>query len=162
MKPELILVYNANATVFAVTVDFFHKLFSPQTYQCNLCRVTYGPVTIKKEWKQFLDSLSYTVVFYHKDQFVRDVPGSGVETFPVILTREAGVLSVLVSTDEINQVSTIDELKLLLIQKLQGGSINREVLQKQLEGMKETMTPAAYTAAKERLAAGDLQAVQQR
>ncbi|MBP9686906.1 MAG: hypothetical protein KBD66_03870 [Candidatus Doudnabacteria bacterium] len=151
MKPELILVYNANATVFAVTVDFFHKLFSPQTYQCNLCRVTYGPVTIKKEWKEFLNDLSYTVTFYHKDQFAQAIPGSGIETFPIILTREAGVLSVLVTTEEINQISTVEELKLLLIQKLQGGSVNREVLQKQLEDMKDTMTPAAYETAKERL-----------
>ncbi len=116
--PELILVYNANATVFAVTADFFHKLFSPNTYQCNLCRVTYGPISMKSEWRQYLDSLPYKVEFYHKDQFIRLLPDYPAGTFPVIFIRSGGVLSELMTTKEINSISTVEELKEKLSTKL--------------------------------------------
>lgn len=116
--PELILVYNANATVFAVTADFFHKLFSPETYQCNLCRVTYGPIAMKSEWKQYLDSLPYKVEFYHKDQFMQLSSGYSAGTFPVIFVRSSGAYNVLMPTDEINSISTVEELKEKLSTKL--------------------------------------------
>lgn len=115
---ELILVYNANATVFAVTADFFHKLFSPETYQCNLCRVTYGPIAMKKEWREYLDGLPYKILFYHKDQFMRLSPDYQSQTFPVIFIRAEGKYTVLMSTDEINSISTVDELKEKLASKL--------------------------------------------
>ncbi len=117
-QPELIFVYNANATVFSVAVDFFHKLFAPATYQCNLCRVTYGPFTMRQEWKQFLDDLPYMIKFYHKDQFSRVVPEAINMTFPAIFIRANGVLRVLISSTEVNRISTVAELKSALSAKL--------------------------------------------
>lgn len=116
--PELLFVYNANATVYAVTIDFFHKLFSPETYQCNLCRVTYGPVSMKREWKEFLASLPYNILFYHKDQFSRVFPEAFNMTFPVVFIRKEGTLSTVMQTDEINRISTVEELKQALVDKL--------------------------------------------
>ena len=41
MNPErLILVYNADNGLFNAVTDWSHKFFSPQTYQCSLCRYT--------------------------------------------------------------------------------------------------------------------------
>ncbi len=113
-QAELIFVYNANATVFAVTIDFFHKLLSPDTYQCNLCRVTYGPVTMKNEWKTYLASLPFRISFFHKDEFMRLYPDYLGSAFPAVFIRESGKLMSLMTADEINRISTVEELKAVL------------------------------------------------
>ena len=52
----LIFVYNANSSVFSQITDYVHKITSPQTYQCNLFKLTYDNLGMKKEWKTFIQS----------------------------------------------------------------------------------------------------------
>ncbi|MGI8952546.1 MAG: hypothetical protein ACR2FN_13295 [Chitinophagaceae bacterium] len=49
----LIFVYNADADLFSTLTDFAHKILSPSTYQCKLCALTYGNISMKQEWKFF-------------------------------------------------------------------------------------------------------------
>ena len=41
-KTENYFVYNADGDVFSLVGDFAHKIFSPKTYNCNLCAITHG------------------------------------------------------------------------------------------------------------------------
>jgi len=52
-KDKIIFVYNADSSVFAQVSDAVKKIVAPGTYQCNLCRITYGAVSMKDEWKTF-------------------------------------------------------------------------------------------------------------
>ena len=56
-RREVIFVYNVDLTLFALVSDFVHRLTSPETYPCRLCDLTYDRVTMKRDWKRFIDSL---------------------------------------------------------------------------------------------------------
>ena len=56
-KAGLVFVYNADSGLFNAVSDAAHKIFSPRTYQCNLCALTHSAIGMRREWKQFLDSL---------------------------------------------------------------------------------------------------------
>lgn len=108
---ELILVYNADSTLFAAASDFVKKLTNPDEYECNLCKVTYGASTMKSPWKAYLDSLPCKVSFYHRDDFRRSFPDETSVSFPSILVRTTdGALHELVPASSINTAKTVDEL----------------------------------------------------
>lgn len=46
-----------------------HKVFPPKTYACNLCGITYGALSVKKEWAQFIEKLPLETEFLHRDEF---------------------------------------------------------------------------------------------
>ncbi|MDE3183394.1 MAG: hypothetical protein KGM16_08250 [Bacteroidota bacterium] len=68
-EQKLLFVYNAGSDFFSSLTDMAHKTFSPSTYQCHLCTLTFGKFSIKKEWKSFIDSLAIKSVFLYKNQF---------------------------------------------------------------------------------------------
>jgi hypothetical protein len=39
---KLLFVYNADSGLFNSIAEAAHKIVSPQTYRCDLCRITYG------------------------------------------------------------------------------------------------------------------------
>ena len=54
--PGLVFVYNARSGLFNALSDAAHKIFSPGTYQCNLCALTHTALGMRGEWRKFLDS----------------------------------------------------------------------------------------------------------
>jgi len=61
---KIIFVYNANSGFFSSLKDTIHKTISPDTYQCNLCQVTFGAFNMKDEWKEFIEKLPYEIDFF--------------------------------------------------------------------------------------------------
>jgi len=72
---QLVFVYNARSGMAAALFDSAHKLVSPQTYQCQLCALTYGLARPKREWVRFLKQLSPPPQFLHRDEFLARHPG---------------------------------------------------------------------------------------
>lgn len=64
---KLIFVYNASATNEGSLLASAHKFFSPNSYQCDLCSLTFGVFTENRHWKAFRKSLNLEMVFLHKD-----------------------------------------------------------------------------------------------
>ncbi len=87
-QPKLLFVYNANSTLFAQVTDFVHKAVSPETYQCNLCRITYGNLEMKKQWQEFIQSLTLPVQFFHKDELKKYPELALVELPAVFIVNE--------------------------------------------------------------------------
>lgn len=114
MDKQLLFVYNAQSSVMAQLTDYIHKTVSPKTYGCNLCGLTYGAAGMKNEWKQFLDSLPLKAQFLHKDEFLKEYPGKENITFPVAFIKENDTLVNLITTEEINQQQSLDDLKALV------------------------------------------------
>jgi 3'-phosphoadenosine 5'-phosphosulfate sulfotransferase (PAPS reductase)/FAD synthetase len=109
MSNELVFVYNANSGKLNAMLDSMHKIISPATYACNLCRITYGTFTELPEWKQFRESFEGTMTFLHIDEFERDHPPA--DGYPVIFEREAdGTLTTLADASLINGMRDIQEL----------------------------------------------------
>ena len=118
IKDKIIFVYNADSSVFAQVSDALKKVTSPDTYQCNLCRITYGAVSMKDEWKMFLDTLPFEKEFLHRDEFGKKYPELESTKLPTIFISQNNTLNLLVSADEINIQKNIKDLKELPIGRI--------------------------------------------
>lgn len=103
MNPErLILVYNADNGFFNAVTDWSHKFFSPATYQCNLCRFTFGLTGMLVPWKNYLELLPFPVTFLHRDEFRAVFPQYATLPLPVILAEKSGRAEILLSAEDIH------------------------------------------------------------
>lgn len=107
-QPKLLFIYNANSGKRHALLDSLHKVFSPKTYDCNLCDITYGLFTENRVWKKFRKGSDQEMVFLHKDEFAKKYASKfGYKfDFPVVLLEGAQGLEVLISTEELNQLKT--------------------------------------------------------
>ncbi|HEX8178045.1 MAG TPA: hypothetical protein VF525_00740 [Pyrinomonadaceae bacterium] len=115
-KPTLVFVYNADGGIFNTFTDVAHKIFSPQTYPCNLCALTHTLTGMRKEWRQFLDSLDRSLEFLHANELsarygVANVP------LPAIFKKDGEGVELLVGADSINKCRTMADLKNLILNR---------------------------------------------
>ena len=69
---RLIFVYNADSGLGNAMLDSMHKIVSPQTYDCQLCALTFGVFTEKEQWKNFRETSEISMEFLHKDEITSD------------------------------------------------------------------------------------------
>lgn len=119
---RLIFVYNADSSMEHQVFDFLHKAISPSTYQCSLCSLTYGTFSMRKEWRQYIDSLPLPVEFLYKNQFKRYYKGYQ-EGFPAVLLLQGKDLRILVSAAEMKNTD-LSGLKELLSERMQQQQIH--------------------------------------
>ena len=84
---QLIFVYNADAGPLHTALDIAHKLFSPATYRCDLCKLTHGLLRERETWQQFRASSGDELRFFHRDEFEREYPER--YRYPVVLEEGA-------------------------------------------------------------------------
>lgn len=91
-----------------MVLDSMHKVFSPQTYDCKLCDITFGVVSENRTWKRFRQESDLKMRFLHKDEFSKKYKSKfGYKfTFPIVLFEGENGLEVLISTEELNQLKT--------------------------------------------------------
>ena len=117
-KDKLIFVYNADSSVFSQVSDAVKKIVTPSKYECNLCMVTYGAISMKDEWREFLDALPFEKEFLHRDEFHKQHPELKSTKLPTIFISQNNTLNPLVSADEIILQKNIKDLKELLIGRI--------------------------------------------
>lgn len=101
---RIILVYNADSGLFNAVTAWSHKLISPQTYRCSLCRYTFGLTGILISWKNFLQMLPFSAEFLHRDEFRVRFPAFATTPLPVILIEKDGVAEILIGNGEIHEI----------------------------------------------------------
>lgn len=116
---RLIFVYNANSGVRHAVMDSMHKIFSPSTYDCNLCDITFGVMSENNTWKKFRQESDKQMIFLHKDEFSKAYASKFGHkfTFPIALIEGENELEVLISTLELNKLKTAEELAQLIIER---------------------------------------------
>lgn len=107
---KLVFVYNADSGMFNTLTDIAHKVFSPQTYECNLCAISHSYLSERSEWKEFIEELGVECEFLHRDEFFKKY-SSDEKTFPVIFELAEGELKLALSADKINECKSMDDLK---------------------------------------------------
>ncbi len=117
-KNKLIFIYNADSSVFAQVSDAIKKIAAPNKYECNLCMVTYGTVSMKDEWKEFLGTLLFEKEFLHRDEFREKYPESKEEKLPAIFVSKNNILNLLISSEEINRQRSVTDLKNIISAKI--------------------------------------------
>ena len=118
---ELIFVYNADSGIINTLKGWAHKIFSPQTYPCSLCALTFDNLGMRRPWQAFIDSLDYEVEFLHRDELlekygIEDVP------LPAGFILKNGKPELWIKSNFINSCNSLDELQSLVIEKLVQGT----------------------------------------
>lgn len=110
MNKRLVMVYNANAGILAGVMDSVHKIVSPSTYDCQLCAVTYGLTSMKREWKAFLDETGMELLFHHRPDFRAAFPAAADWPLPLVAVEQGGVLTPLVSAEDFRTIPDLPSL----------------------------------------------------
>ncbi len=111
---DLLFVYNAKSGNVNMVLDYVHKLVSPDTYECNLCKLTYDNFGRIKKWNHFKNSLDLSIKYYYEDDLIQLNLDPSME-LPVILT---GDKKLLIDSKEINKCKTVEELIKVLEDKI--------------------------------------------
>ena len=112
----LLFVYKVDADLFSSVTGAVHKIVSPGTYNCNLCKLTYGAVSMRTEWKKFIDSLQMSVEFMHRDDFRSQYDGSF--DLPAVFVKDKEGIKEFISTTELDKMDTLKELMDLVKEKI--------------------------------------------
>lgn len=105
---RLVFIYNAKSGVQQGLFNLAHKILSPDTYNCSLCKLTHGAFTSRKEWTEFMKSYPHELEFYHLDEFESRYPERF--NYPVVLEVRNGNLKVVLSAKEINKLENVKGL----------------------------------------------------
>jgi hypothetical protein len=111
-RQKLIFVYNADSGIRNMIIDAAHKVFSPSTYECKLCGITYGMFTENTVWKKFRKKSAMKMQFLHKDEVKGQYESEigNCLTFPVILMETEGNLEILINTTELDELHCAENL----------------------------------------------------
>ncbi|MCH9659843.1 MAG: GTPase [Bacteroidetes bacterium] len=109
---KLIFVYNANSGFLDRVLDNAHKIVSPDTYECNLCALTFGKFTEDDLWKAFRENSALAMEFYHKDEFERKFRSKWLAayTYPTVLIQTGYELSIFMNTEILNTLDSSEAL----------------------------------------------------
>ena len=121
---QLVFVYNADSGMLNLMKDIAHKLFSPKTYPCRLCDLTFSALGERASWIEFRQHLGVAQEYLHIDEFTQQYAdqlenGGGVVAYPAVfsLTGE-GLLQVLTKR-QLDECGSLDMLKQLVLSLLE-------------------------------------------
>ena len=106
---KLIFVYNAKSDIINSTFDFAHKIISPKTYSCSLCKLTHGNFGESKIWKEFRENSNLEMEFLHKDEFEDNYTER--DGYPIVYEAVDKELEIKLSPEELSKIESIVELK---------------------------------------------------
>lgn len=99
---ELIGVYDADSTLLGEVSYWIGARLGLS--HCSLCDLTHGLFTVKDEWKQCERSLSVPFRTFHRNDAPTDVVEAAAGSYPVVLARREGGLSVAVSSAQLESL----------------------------------------------------------
>ena len=115
-KNKLLFVYNADTGLWNGALDVMHKVFSPKTYACKLCGITYGTLSVKKEWAEFIEKLPVKTEFLHRDEWLQKFKRT--DHLPAVFIQNGEELASFIPAEEMNRMDLTD-LKKTLLKKLE-------------------------------------------
>ena len=114
----LVFVYNADRGFFILMADISHKMLSPTTYPCNLCALTHGTFSIRKEWRDFLAKIKPPLTFLHKDEFRKEFKLE--DDLPAIYIQDLRTeeLRPFIAAATLKTLTGLEDLKQMISEKL--------------------------------------------
>ncbi|MDH5633928.1 MAG: hypothetical protein OEZ10_13195 [Gammaproteobacteria bacterium] len=109
MRTRLVFVYNADSGLFNAAIDTAHKMLSPNTYSCQLCRLSHGYFSERPQWREFVEWLPADCEFLHRDEAKEKYAISA--ELPAVLKWSDGSLSICLPATALRQCNTLDELR---------------------------------------------------
>ncbi|MFB9992371.1 hypothetical protein ACFFLM_10385 [Deinococcus oregonensis] len=115
---SLVFVYNADGGILNGLKDLWVKTLRPQDYDCQLCAVTYGPLGMKREWRDFVRQLGPEVRFIHRDELRAEYGLDGVPLPAAFERHSDGTLQQWLSAAEMRSFATLNDLMRAVEQRL--------------------------------------------
>ena len=114
----LVFVYNADRGFFNMMADISHKVLSPSTYPCNLCALTHGAFSIRKEWRDFLAKIKPPLTFLHRDEFRKEFKLE--DDLPAIYIKDLRTdnLRPFINASTLKAITGLEHLKQMISDKL--------------------------------------------
>lgn len=108
---ELQFIYNAKGNWANSIFDLAHKIISPDTYECNLCKITHGAFTESTKFKGLKQK--YHITLWHIDDY--ELKYQKELSYPTIIFRDTSDKEInRISTETINGINTVDELEKII------------------------------------------------
>lgn len=111
---NLLFVYNADSGIFNTLSDIAHKMFSPDTYECNLCAITHSHFSMRSAWADFLETLNANLEFLHRDELQKKYGKQNVSLPAIFFIDDNKNLELAVDSEKINQCKTMEDLQLAI------------------------------------------------
>lgn len=115
----LLFVYKADSGLFNTASDIAHKIFSPDTYECNLCALTHGYFTIRKEWEAFIRGLGLPTEYLHRDELDK-ADGVDAGQLPAVYRWHDEGWRLCLGPDAINGCDGLEQLEILIKERCIG------------------------------------------
>jgi hypothetical protein len=114
----LVFVYNADRGFFNLMADISHKMLSPTTYPCNLCALTHGAFSMRKEWRDFLAKIKPPLTFMHRDEFRKEFKLE--DDLPAIYIKDLRTeeLRPFIDATTLKTLTGLEDLKHMISDKL--------------------------------------------
>lgn len=117
MPHRLLMIYNADGGLVNGALDLLHKSFSPSTYACRLCEITYGTFGMKAAWRSTIEALPLPVSFLHKDEWQQAFAGNPTP-LPAILRETETGLETVISAQDFARITSLEALQGMLADRL--------------------------------------------
>ncbi|MEN9672711.1 MAG: hypothetical protein RL553_976, partial [Planctomycetota bacterium] len=114
----LVFVYNADRGFFNLMADISHKMLFPNTYPCNLCALTHGSFSMRKEWREFLTKIKPPLTFMHRDEFRKEFKLE--DDLPAIYIKDLRTeeLRPFIDAPTLKTLTGLEDLKHMISDKL--------------------------------------------
>lgn len=113
---EFIGVYDADSTLRG-EVSYWIGARLGRSH-CSLCDITHGLFAQKKEWIRCRDELPVPFITYHRNDAPADVLNAAQGSFPVVLARTSGSLTIAVSPQKLDALQGSPEQLAQLLRTL--------------------------------------------
>ena len=102
---QLIGIYDADATVIGEVSYWIGARLGIR--HCSLCDVTHGLIAEKASWRHCREDLPLPFITFHRNDMPNDVRAVVGDALPTIVMRRNGVVTILLSSHEIESVKGI-------------------------------------------------------
>jgi hypothetical protein len=117
----LIFVFNCDRGNLSAIKDYSQKQSDDKTFGCNLLSLISSPVGIKKGWKRYIQELKVPARFLHHDEYEEEF-GALLTPLPAVFLHNQKTRSLFISADELNRIRSVEDLMMLVTQKLRAFS----------------------------------------
>lgn len=121
----LIFVFNCDRGNLSAIKDYSQKLSADKAPECPLLTLISSPVGIKKGWKRYIQELRIPARFLYHDEYEEEF-GALLTPLPAVFLHYQKTRILVISADELSRVMTVDDLIMLVNQKLGPSSSLRE------------------------------------
>jgi hypothetical protein len=113
----LIFVFKCDRGNLSAIRDYSQTLSADKPPECNLLALISSPVGIKKGWKRYIQELKIPARFLYRDEYEEEF-GALLTPLPAVFLHHQKTRILFITVDELGRLMTMDDLIVLVNQKL--------------------------------------------